>query len=69
MGDSWFNGNDAMLPRRYGSGVLDNLGQVSLNLGTTWGSGDVQALDRNLIHKANIHDGGSDPGDAPDPAA
>ena len=65
---SWFNGNDAVLLRRSGE-ILDSLGQVGFNPGTTWGSGDVQTLDRSLVRKADIRDGDSDPSDAFDPAA
>ncbi|HCF5644700.1 ExeM/NucH family extracellular endonuclease [Pseudomonas aeruginosa] len=66
---SWFNGNDAVLLRRRSSEILDSLGQVGFNPGTTWGSGDVQTLDRSLVRKADIRDGDSDPSDAFDPAA
>ncbi|RRH76284.1 ExeM/NucH family extracellular endonuclease [Pseudomonas aeruginosa] len=66
---SWFNGNDAVLLRRRGGEILDSLGQVGFNPGTTWGSGDVQTLDRSLARKADIRDGDSDPSDAFDPAA
>ncbi|EOZ0489185.1 TPA: SpnA family nuclease [Pseudomonas aeruginosa] len=66
---SWFNGNDAVLLRRRGGEILDSLGQVGFNPGTTWGSGDVQTLDRSLVRKADIRDGDSDPSDAFDPAA
>ncbi|MGV8719928.1 hypothetical protein ACV345_33010, partial [Pseudomonas aeruginosa] len=43
--------------------------QVGFNPCTTWGSGDVQTLDRSLVRKADIRDGDSDPSDAFDPAA
>ncbi|ENF0681053.1 SpnA family nuclease [Pseudomonas aeruginosa] len=66
---SWFNGNDAVLLRRRSGEILDSLGQVGFNPGTTWGSGDVQTLDRSLVRKADIRDGDSDPSDAFDPAA
>ncbi len=33
---SWFNGNDAVLLRRRGGEILDSLGQVGFNPGTTW---------------------------------
>ncbi|AMT99442.1 TPA: SpnA family nuclease [Pseudomonas aeruginosa] len=66
---NWFNGNDAVLLRRRGGEILDSLGQVGFNPGTTWGSGDVQTLDRSLVRKADIRDGDSDPSDAFDPAA
>ncbi|MBG4709517.1 SpnA family nuclease [Pseudomonas aeruginosa] len=66
---SWFNGNEAVLLRRRGGEILDSLGQVGFNPGTTWGSGDVQTLDRSLVRKADIRDGDSDPSDAFDPAA
>ncbi|MBG4731686.1 SpnA family nuclease [Pseudomonas aeruginosa] len=66
---SWFNGNDAVLRRRRRGEILDSLGQVGFNPGTTWGSGDVQTLDRSLVRKADIRDGDSDPSDAFDPAA
>ncbi|MBH9336424.1 SpnA family nuclease [Pseudomonas aeruginosa] len=66
---SWFTGNDAVLLRRRSGEILDSLGQVGFNPGTTWGSGDVQTLDRSLVRKADIRDGDSDPSDAFDPAA
>ncbi|MCO3512522.1 ExeM/NucH family extracellular endonuclease [Pseudomonas aeruginosa] len=66
---SWFNGNDAVLLRRRSGEILDSLGQVGFNPGTTWGSGDVQTLDRSLVRKADIRDGDSAPSDAFDPAA
>ncbi|MHA5864866.1 DNA degradation protein EddB, partial [Pseudomonas aeruginosa] len=55
--------------RRRSGEILDSLGQVGFNPGTTWGSGDVQTLDRSLVRKADIRDGDSDPSDAFDPAA
>ncbi len=33
---SWFNGNDAVLLRRRSGEILDSLGQVGFNPGTTW---------------------------------
>ncbi|HCE9330102.1 TPA: SpnA family nuclease, partial [Pseudomonas aeruginosa] len=66
---NWFNGNDAVLLRRRSGEILDSLGQVGFNPGTTWGGGDVQTLDRSLVRKADIRDGDSDPSDAFDPAA
>ncbi|MGC3513071.1 DNA degradation protein EddB, partial [Pseudomonas aeruginosa] len=58
---SWFIGNDAVLLRRRSGEILDSLGQVGLNPGTTWGSGDVQTLHPSLVPKADNRDGDTDP--------
>ena len=42
-----FNGNDAIALRRDGI-VVDVLGQIGVDPGTAWGSGDTSTLDRTL---------------------
>lgn len=65
-GGGWFNGDDALVLRDAAGQVLDSLGQVGMDPGQAWGSGDNQTLDRTLMRKVERSD--RVPDDAFDPA-
>ena len=64
-----YNGNDAVALRKISTGLLvDVLGQIGFDPGTTWGSDLVQTLDRTLVRKVDICTGDPDGSDAFVPA-
>ncbi|MES2820735.1 MAG: ExeM/NucH family extracellular endonuclease [Pseudomonadota bacterium] len=65
---SWFNGNDAIVLRDNEGRVLDSIGQVGVDPGAAWGSGDIQTLDRTLRRSNPAAAGDGEPGDAFDPS-
>lgn len=64
----WFNGDDAIELVR-GGDVVDSIGQVGVDPGTQWGSGDTTTADHTLRRKTTVTTGDTDPSDAFDPAA
>jgi uncharacterized protein len=50
---SWYNGDDAIVLRQ-GSTIIDSIGQVGFDPGTTWGTGLNQTLDRTLQRQLAI---------------
>lgn len=66
---SWYNGDDAIVLRGPGGDVLDSIGQVGVDPGSAWGSGQTQTADRTLTRRASVSTGDRDPSDAFDPAA
>jgi uncharacterized protein len=68
---SFFNGDDAVVLRRGGTGgpVVDAIGQVGVDPGTEWGSGDTSTADNTLRRLPTVLAGDTDPSDAFDPAA
>ena len=64
---SWFNGNDAIVLRDAEGRVLDSIGQVGVDPGAAWGTGETQTLDRTLRRKNPAAAGDGEPGDAFDP--
>ncbi|HET7367866.1 MAG TPA: lamin tail domain-containing protein [Gaiella sp.] len=66
-GSGWFNGDDAVVLRK-GTAVLDVIGQVGVDPGSEWGSGDASTADNTLRRKATITDGDANGADAFDPA-
>lgn len=67
-GAGWFNGDDAIELVR-GADVVDSIGQVGVDPGTQWGSGDTSTADRTLRRKGTVAAGDTDPTDTFDPAA
>ncbi len=62
-----WNGDDAVVLRNNGL-VVDSIGQVGFDPGSTWGTGSVQTQNDTLRRKASVCAGDTDPGDAYDPA-
>jgi hypothetical protein len=66
-GDSWFNGNDAVVLKKNGI-ILDAIGQVGINPGNEWGSGLISTADNTLRRKSGAISGDTNPNDAFDPS-
>lgn len=66
-GAGWFNGNDAVVLRK-GTTFIDVIGQVGLDPGTQWGTGDASTMDNTLRRKGTIEAGDPNGADAFDPA-
>ena len=62
-----FNGDDAIVLKR-GATVLDVIGQVGFNPGTSWGSGSTTTQDHTLRRKRSVSTGDTNPSNAFDPA-
>ncbi len=69
-GSGWFNGDDAVVLRKGGTGgtVVDAIGQVGTDPGSQWGSGLVSTADNTLRRMASVCTGDTDETDAFDPA-
>ena len=52
-GNLVFNGDDALVLYR-GSEIIDSFGQVGVDPGTAWVSGNVSTLDMTLRRKATV---------------
>jgi len=65
----WFNGDDAIVLRGPTGAVLDSIGQVGVDPGSAWGSGQTQTADRTLTRKASVSIGDRNPGDAFEPGS
>ena len=61
-----FNGDDALVLKNAGI-IIDSFGQVGVDPGTAWGTGDVTTLDHTLIRNSSIITGDTNPTDAFDP--
>ncbi len=64
-GSGWFNGDDAITLVRNGV-VVDSIGQIGVDPGSEWGSGDTSTADNTL--RRTVCAGDADPTDAFDPA-
>jgi Ca2+-binding RTX toxin-like protein len=62
-----FNGNDAIALRHHGT-VVDVIGQVGVDPGVAWGTGDVTTTDHTLRRKPSILAGDGNGADVFDPA-
>ncbi|HEX2293050.1 MAG TPA: Ig-like domain-containing protein, partial [Gaiellaceae bacterium] len=62
-----FNGDDAVALRK-GIDFVDVIGQIGLDPGTEWGTGDTSTADNTLRRKAGIGSGDTNGGDAFDPS-
>ena len=62
-----WNGDDAITLVHNGT-VIDSLGQVGVDPGTQWGTGDTSTADNTLRRKATILAGDTNAGDAFDPS-
>lgn len=66
-GGTWFDGDDAVTLTQGGTPV-DVIGQVGVDPGTAWGSGDVTTADHTLRRKASVSSGDPVWSDPFDPA-
>ncbi len=66
-GGSWYNGDDASVLRKAGTGI-DAIGQVGFDPGSEWGSGLTSTKDNTLRRKASICQGDTDESDTFDPS-
>lgn len=66
--DGWFNGDDAVVLYGPDGQVLDSLGQVGVDPGSAWGSGDSLTQNRTLLRRTSVRAGDHEPGDAFDPS-
>jgi hypothetical protein len=66
-----FNGDDAVVLRKGGAAgaVVDAIGQVGVDPGAQWGTGDASTADNTIRRKATVDAGDTDPTDPFDPAA
>ena len=62
-----FNGDDALVLKKDGV-IIDSIGQVGFDPGTTWGAGLTATLDRTLHRKPSVSKGDANATDAFDPA-
>lgn len=65
---SWYNGDDAIVLRGPSGEILDSFGQLGVDPGSKWGSGQTQTADRTLTRRASVSVGDRNPSDAFDPA-
>lgn len=68
LGSGNFNGDDAVALYKDNT-LIDVIGQIGFDPGTTWGSGDVQTLNKTLVRKPAVTQGDTDGSDAFDPSA
>lgn len=66
---SWYNGDDAIVLRGPSGEILDSIGQLGVDPGSAWGSGQTQTADRTLTRRASVRIGDRNPSDAFDPAS
>ena len=66
-GAGWFNGDDAVVLRK-GSTIIDVIGQIGVDPGTEWGTGNVSTADNTLRRKASVTAGDPNGSDAFDPS-
>ncbi|WP_114560422.1 ExeM/NucH family extracellular endonuclease [Desertihabitans aurantiacus] len=66
-GSGLWNGDDAVL-LVHDDAVVDSLGQLGVDPGSQWGSGDVSTADNTLRRLPSVCAGDTTPGDAFDPA-
>jgi len=64
---SWFNGDDAVVLLN-GGVIVDSVGQIGVDPGSEWGSGDTSTANNTLRRKASNCFGDTDPFDIFDPA-
>jgi predicted extracellular nuclease len=65
---SWFNGDDFVALRKSGA-TVDGIGQLGVDPGTEWGTGDTSTADNTIRRKATVERGDTNETDAFDPAS
>lgn len=65
-----WNGDDAVVLRAGGTGgaIVDAVGQVGVDPGTEWGTGDTSTADATIRRRPTVTAGDTNPSDAFDPA-
>ena len=66
-GSGWFNGDDAVVLRKNGT-VIDAIGQVGVDPGSEWGSGNQSTQNNTLRRMSSICQGDTNETDAFDPS-
>lgn len=69
-GSGWFNGDDAVVLRKGGSGgtIVDVIGQIGFDPGTEWGTGLLSTADNTIRRLATVCQGDTTGSNAFDPA-
>ncbi|OHU84928.1 MULTISPECIES: ExeM/NucH family extracellular endonuclease [Pseudoalteromonas] len=62
-GGSWFNGDDAVVLVKAGN-IIDSLGQIGVDPGSSWSDGDASTQDKSLVRKPQFMTGDTDASDA-----
>jgi predicted extracellular nuclease len=65
---SWFNGDDFVALRK-GGVTLDGIGQLGVDPGTEWGTGNASTADNTIRRKATVQSGDTNETDVFDPAS
>jgi predicted extracellular nuclease len=66
-GAGWFNGDDAVA-LLYGGNPIDVIGQIGVDPGSQWGTGDTATANKTLRRMTSVTEGDADGYDAFDPA-
>lgn len=66
-GSGWYNGDDAVVLLKDGT-TIDVIGQIGVDPGSQWGSGDASTQDNTLRRISSIEMGDTDGSDAFDPS-
>lgn len=66
-GAGWFNGDDAVA-LLYGGNPIDVIGQIGVDPGSQWGTGDTATANKTLRRMTSVTEGNADGYDAFDPA-
>ncbi|NRA84482.1 MAG: ExeM/NucH family extracellular endonuclease [Gammaproteobacteria bacterium] len=66
-GGGWFNGDDTLILFN-GSNIIDRIGQLGVDPGSRWGTGDITTQNHTLRRIDSITAGETDPNAAFDPA-
>ena len=67
VGGGWFNGDDAITLIK-GAVVVDRIGQLGTDPGSSWGSGDTSTKNHTLRRKTSISEGETDPSSSFEPS-
>lgn len=62
-----FNGDDAVVLKHNGA-IIDVIGQIGVDPGSSWGSGETSTANHTLVRKSSVSAGDANPGDTFDPA-
>lgn len=65
---SWYNGDDAVVLRKGADEVVDSLGQVGVDPGSSWQGGGISTQDRTLRRMGSVLAGDTNPTDPFDPS-
>ncbi|MDF2530696.1 MAG: hypothetical protein K0Q65_277 [Clostridia bacterium] len=65
---TYYNGDDALVLKHHGE-IIDSFGQVGVDPGSSWGTGDYAAAEHTLVRKPTVISGDSNATDAFNPSA